>query len=372
MLPHKPRRSFILLQLPDGGLLGDPLGGAPYRGYLLIAAPALKEWMVADPRRSRGILAPWFQRLALGGITVVVALVIAVGPAVAQGTWSGSGTYTMNSTPSTPPCSGQGTGSVSLTGDAGGTVTGTITFTLGSESGGCSGTLAGGGTAYFTGTLFGNQLSGTDQYGGTWSGTLNGGSLTMSYTSAAPPRGCVQWCTQTATFSFAGSGTLGAGSFGSPASIAGATAGVLGVGAVGAGLASLRVHRQFRSKEGWSYKYDNGVFTRFDNPAPSGYTGVTAPPTQYAPTPPAGVPPPPAPILGPGSVSGPTINEGPMGGAYTAPPSTPPPPDPPAAPHQGGPTCPIHHSTCIPATEHLSSGPTLRWFCPPGGHYPWG
>ncbi|MFZ0829560.1 MAG: hypothetical protein WCB18_02680 [Thermoplasmata archaeon] len=309
----------------------------------------------------------WLRAGLLGTAGVVVVAVLSAGPALGQSTWNGTGTYTIESTPSSSPCSGQGTAQISLQG-SGGSVSGPITISLTSQSAGCDGGLNPGGTAQFTGTLNGNQLSGTDDYGDSWSGTLNGGTLQMTYTSPAASPNCVQWCTQTGTFTFSGSGDLGVLAFGSPASIAGAVAGLLGLGAVVASLGSLRSPRTARSHEGFSWRWENGKWVMTGHVAPA-QPVATPPITQYAPVPsPTMAAPGPATIMG-----APAAPEaGLSGGSYATPSVPQPSPDPPIGQHESGPSCPVHRSPCIPALERLATGPSMRWFCPAGGHYPWG
>lgn len=309
----------------------------------------------------------------------VFAFLLLLPAASADGSWSGSGTYTITSTPSNPPCSGQGTATISLD-DGGGALTGTLTFKLTSQSSGCGGRLSSGGTAYLTGTISGGSIHATDQASDTETGTLSGSSLSMSLATPRQGGGCAAYCQQNAQFSFTGSGTLVGGAGFAPLQLASAgIAALFGLGAVGAGAAAGRAPRIARSHQGFTYKYDNGVFTRLDGPAPWGYSATPPPPpppvpaTAPAPPPPAVVPEAP-PLLGPGVVSGPTNIEGPLGGVFQGTPDKPANPNPPTSidQTQGGPSCPVHQGYCIPALENLGPGPTLRWFCPLGGHYPWG
>jgi hypothetical protein len=308
---------------------------------------------------------------------LLLAVLLVAAPALA-GSWTGNGTYTVSSTPSVgSPCTGRGTTHLSLTEDSG-SLTGTLTFTLTSQSSGCNGGLSNSGTAYLTGTISGGSIQASDQASDTWTGTLSGGSVSLSLVSPRQGGGCAAYCQQTGQFSYTGSGDIAGGvSFASLPLAAAATGALFGLSAVGMGLASMRAPRTFRSTQGYSYKYDNGVFTRLDGPAPSNYQAPTPPPppaTVMAPP----APPPPAPevspILGPGTVGGPTTIEGPIGGVFQGTPDIAPPPNPPTGlgQTQGGPSCPVHRGNCIPALENLGPGPALRWFCPIGGHYPWG
>jgi hypothetical protein len=172
-------------------------------------------------------------------------------------------------------------------------------------------------------------------------------------------------------------GPLGGGGFGGGAcsaqdwAVAGGAV-LLGLIGAGAAVASARAPIYARSHEGWTYKYDNGTGCRTDNPAPWGYSAPPQTLTTYARAADPGPATPPAPLLGPGSISGSSTVEGPVGAVFVGTPVASPPPNPPTAMHQAGPSCPVHHRPCLPAFEQLNGQPTVRWFCPLGGYYPWG
>src|SRR5208283_1136723 len=89
-------------------------------------------------------------------------------PAAAQDTWTGSGTFSFTSTPSSGgSCDGTGTANISLDGDNGAD-TGSLTTFFEYVADACAGDLPAEGssfTSYLTLSQSGNSLSGSDDSG---------------------------------------------------------------------------------------------------------------------------------------------------------------------------------------------------------------
>ncbi|MGA7861746.1 MAG: hypothetical protein WCB19_07810, partial [Thermoplasmata archaeon] len=199
-----------------------------------------------------GRLSATFLRLALvGAFGLFLGLIVCSAPALAQSTWSGSGSISFTSTPSSyGPCTGSGTSSLELSGDPS-SLAGTLTLDLESVSSACAGDFTTGPISdSVTGYLSGSDLYLTDSYGDYISGPFSGGALTLSFTTQATSGGggtCVQFCTTTYTMPMTGSGDLApVGLFGGAASVAtdaiagvGILAGVAAIGAVAASAAPM-------------------------------------------------------------------------------------------------------------------------------------
>lgn len=198
-------------------------------------------------RRSAGISAT-FPRLALvGALGFILGLVVWSAPALALSSWSGSGSISFTSTPSSyGPCTGSGTSALTLSGDPS-SLAGTLTLDLQSVSSACAGSFNTGPISdSVTGYISGSDLYLSDSYGDAISGPFTGSSVTLSFTTQATSGGggmCVQFCTTIYTIPMTGSGDLApVGLFGGAGSVATdaiASLGVLaGVGAIGAVAAS--------------------------------------------------------------------------------------------------------------------------------------
>ncbi len=199
------------------------------------------------PRRLVKKSAPYVRLVLAGAIGCFLGLIVWAAPALALSSWSGSGSISFTSTPSSyGPCTGSGTSALDLSGDPSSLV-GTLNVNLQSVSSACTGYFTIGPIADpVSGYLSGNNLYLTDSYGHAMSGPLSGSDLTLTFTTYPTSSGggtCVQFCTTTYTMQMTGSGTLAPagflGGFGFAPTDAIAGVGLLaGVAAIGAAAAS--------------------------------------------------------------------------------------------------------------------------------------
>ncbi|MFI5418191.1 MAG: hypothetical protein ACHQ2Y_04760 [Candidatus Lutacidiplasmatales archaeon] len=187
--------------------------------------------------RTRFAGRPWLLLIPLaGGLTLLVC----ASPALAGSAWTGTGSVNFSSTPSSyGSCDGSGSSSLDLSGDAS-SLSGTLMLDLQSVSSACAGSFTMGPVSDpVTGYASNGYLYLTDSYGDSISGPLNGGSLTLSFTTTSTSGGgamCVEFCTTTYTIPLSGTGDLSVGGFGLGS--IGATQMIAGVGIVG-GVAAL-------------------------------------------------------------------------------------------------------------------------------------
>lgn len=183
--------------------------------------------------------------LVFGGAATL--LLLAAGGAFAQSAWSGSGSATLTSTPAPyGGCTGTGTSQLSLSGTSS-SLYGTLTIDITSYSSGCSGSFSTGPCRIMSrGTCPGNLVL-SDSYSDTISGTLNGGSLSLSLTEPTPTASggsCATFChtviemPMTGTGDLAGAGGLGSLSFDYASQSTAIAATGLVFGLIGLGLAA--------------------------------------------------------------------------------------------------------------------------------------
>lgn len=146
---------------------------------------------------------------------LLCAAVLALNPhsALASG-WIGTGPMSMSSTPQLDqrygPCTGSGTMSATLSGDAS-SGSATISYTLTSVSDGCFGDYQAGssGSLQLSGPL-GDSFSLSDSAGDTAQGALGATQLSLTL-NLAPQSPCSQFCNTTLTSTMTGSGDFAGG-----------------------------------------------------------------------------------------------------------------------------------------------------------------
>lgn len=153
------------------------------------------------------------------------ATLILTAPTVSGASWSGSGSFTMSSTPSYEgACTGTGTWSLDLSGDSS-ALTGTFSLSLENVSSACGGSFAAGSiTSQVSGELAGNSLTLSDTGQNQLAGTFSDGDLSLTDTWATPSdvpgsngnpgSTCGALCHTVFTGSMTGSGDLVSGSSG--------------------------------------------------------------------------------------------------------------------------------------------------------------
>jgi len=289
-----------------------------------------------------------------------------------SGTWSGSGSLSMTSTPGV--CSGTGSGSISLN-SSGGSVTGRLTSDLTQVYGGCVGDFATGPlSTEVTGTVDGNDLTLVDSEGDSLSGSLSGSVLTLTMTLAPGSSGgggtCAAFCDSVFRYSLSGSGDLFSGGFLSlsPDQIVLSTF-AMALGAVGLGLgASGNLPRASGSggrKAGGTAEPPFGRPPTPSGPMPyyGGVPGGGYPSDHWTATP--ANPPPSPPDPGPAilSAGGGTPLSG-VGAGWGLPDCWPGHPPPKSLDEPCKDLCPIHHLPLHVTVVRGTYETGLRWECP--------